>query len=332
MRFAITGVTGFIGMHLANHLVSNGHEVVYSCDTTTPIYGGNVSELRQFKLKKLPINFEVCDLCKTDPDSLAKKIDKADVVIHLAANAGVRQSALTPFAYSKSNIDAFSVVLEAVRIANTQLFMFASSSSVYGNFDNHTEQREELATGLNLASYYAATKWANEVMAKTYAENFNLRIAALRFFTVYGSYGRPDMAYWTFAQKILTKSIIELYGDDGGSRSFSHVSNIVDLISQLSESKSLDEFLSTPDNNFVALNLGNPKNEPTLALIKNLSYLLNSTANIKRIERPKFDVDYTQASMEKTLSFVGEIKFLNIEDGLPEFSSWYIDNFNHLLK
>jgi UDP-glucuronate 4-epimerase len=330
MRFAITGVTGFIGMHLAKHLINKGHEIVYSCDTTTPIYGGNVSELRKYELEKLPINFERLDLITADPISLANRIKDADVVVHLAANAGVRQSALTPFEYSKSNLDGFSVALEAVRLVKPKLFMFASSSSVYGKLDVHTEQREEIATGLNLASYYAATKWANEILAKTYAESFNLKITALRFFTVYGSFGRPDMAYWTFAQKILTNAVIELYGNYGGSRSFSHVSNIVDLISRLSESKLLSEHLSLPNNSFVALNLGNPENEPTSALVEQLSYLLDREAIVKKVDRPKFDVDSTQASMEKTLSFVGDTNFLRIEEGLPEFSSWYINHFPRL--
>ncbi len=330
MRFAVTGVTGFIGMHLAKHLISEGHEIVFSCDTTTPIYGGNVSELRSRELEGLPINFEKMDLSTIEPRFLASKIEQAEVVIHLAANAGVRLSALSPFEYSKSNLNSFSVVLEAVRLAKPNLFMFASSSSVYGKLNLRSEQREEFATGLNLASFYAATKWSNEVLAKTYAENFNLKIAALRFFTVYGSFGRPDMAYWTFAEKILNDSVIELYGTDGGSRSFSHVSNIVELISKLSKSKSLDEYLSHPNNCFLALNLGNPENEPTVALIEQLSYLLKREAVVKKVDRPKFDVDFTKAYMEKTLTFVGDTRFLRINEGLPEFSNWYLKRLPEL--
>ena len=134
---------------------------------------------------------------------------------------------------------AFANVLEAVRISKPKLFLFASSSSVYGNSNSDVPQEEESATGLNLASYYAATKWSNEILAKSHARNHGINTVALRFFTVNGSYGKPDMAYMTFLEKILKSQEIELYGETGGYHSFSHVYDVVSLISDLIDNKTL---------------------------------------------------------------------------------------------
>ena len=325
MRFAITGVTGFIGMHLAKHLVSQGHEVIYSCDSTTPIYGGNIAQSRMSNLDLSKINLEIVDLGNVHPKELAEKIHSAEVVIHLAANAGVRQSAISPYEYSKSNLFAFSNVIEAVRLIKPELFLFASSSSVYGRSVNDGPQAEHTATGLNLASYYASTKWANEILAMNIAESFNVNSVALRFFTVYGSFGRPDMAYWSFADRILNSKAIQLYGLDGGARSYSHVSDVVDIIEKLSKSNKLKNYLEESKNHFEAINIGNEKSVTTLEMLNNLGMLFNQEPIIEIVDRPKFDVDKTWASMAKTYSFVDPQPFVDIKSGLKEFSSWFVD-------
>jgi UDP-glucuronate 4-epimerase len=327
MRFAITGVTGFIGMHLAKYLVNQGHEIIFSCDSTTPIYGGTIAKSRLSNLDPSKINFEIIDLANSHPEELAAKIQEAEVVIHLAANAGVRQSAVSPYDYSKSNLFAFSNVIEAVRLTKTELFLFASSSSVYGRSVTEGPQVERSATGLNLASYYASTKWANEILAMSVAESFNINSVALRFFTVYGSFGRPDMAYWTFADRILNSKAIQLYGVDGGSRSYSHVSDVVDIIEQLSKSKKLRKSLEESNSHFEAINIGNETSVTTLNMLSDLGRLLNQEPIIEIAERPKFDVDKTWASMAKTYEFVDRKPFTDIQSGLEEFTSWFV-NYN----
>lgn len=323
MRFAVTGVTGFIGMHLVKHLVNQGHQVTYSCDTVAPIYGGKIAQERLSNLDPKVINFEKNDLAEVKPKFLAEKIEDAEIVVHLAANAGVRQSALNPYEYSRSNLTAFSNVLEAVRQTKPRLFLFASSSSIYGQTDVLAPQIETSASGLNLASYYASTKWANEVLAMNIAKTFEINSVALRFFTVYGSYGRPDMAYWNFAEKVLNSKIIELYGADGGSRSFSHVSDIVSMIERLSMSNKLQESLKASSHHFEALNIGNQKSVSTIEMLNVIGQQLQRKPLFEISERPSFDVDKTWASMEKTFSYVENVEFLDLETGLQEFTTWF---------
>ena len=136
--------------------------------------------------------------------------------------------------YSNSNVVGFVNLLEAVRVTKPSLFIFASSSSVYGNSKNSI-QFEESADGLNLASYYAATKWPNEILARRYAGIYEINTVALRFFTVYGNYGRLDMTYMSFLDSLLTGKEIEIYGTDGGRRSYSHVTDVVSTIHQIIE-------------------------------------------------------------------------------------------------
>ncbi len=324
MRFAVTGVTGFVGMHLAKYLVNQGHEVVYSCDTMTPIYGGKIAQARLANLAAADINFEVSDLASTTPILLAEKIKDAEVVIHLAANAGVRQSALNPYEYSKSNLIGFSNVLEAVRLSKPKLFLFASSSSIYGQSVVAGPQVESSATGLNLASYYACTKWANEILAMNIAKTFEINSIALRFFTVYGSYGRPDMAYWSFAEKVLRSETISLYGSEGGSRSFSHVSDVASMIEKLSTSNTLLTSLEQSASHFEALNIGNENSVSTLDLLNILGNQLNREPVYEISARPTFDVDKTWASMSKTYEYVNRTEFVDLETGLREFTDWFL--------
>jgi UDP-glucuronate 4-epimerase len=325
MRFAVTGATGFIGMHLVNHLVRNGHEVVYSCDTVSPIYGGRVAQARLANLDPELVNFEVNDLAAIKTTVLAEKIKNAEIVIHLAANAGVRQSALNPHEYSKSNLTAFSNVLEAVRLSKPKLFLFASSSSIYGQSTVDGPQIETSANGLNLASYYASTKWANEILAKSISKTFDINSVALRFFTVYGSFGRPDMAYWNFGEKILKSETIELYGADGGSRSFSHVSDVVAMIEQLAKSEKLRIDLHSSKDHFLALNIGSEKSVSALSMLNILGEQLKHKPFYEIANRPVFDVDRTWASMTKTYTYVESRNFMNLEDGLREFTNWFLN-------
>ena len=324
MKIVVTGAAGFIGMHLVEYLNVAGHDVSCAIDSLNPIYGPNLAQSRRIKLVNQGIMILEADLGKISVQELSKKFLGADIVIHLAAFAGVRQSAATPHEYSLSNLTAFTNVLEAVRISKPKLFLFASSSSVYGNSNSDVPQEEESATGLNLASYYAATKWTNEILARSHARNHGINTVALRFFTVYGSYGRPDMAYMTFLEKILKSQEIELYGETGGSRSFSHVHDVVSVISDLIDNKTLLSKLNNSDSHFEALNIGNTETSTARELISSLEVIIKKKASIKIVTRPPFDVNATYASMEKTFSYIKYKKFINLEQGISEFTSWYL--------
>lgn len=327
MKIVVTGAAGFIGMHLVEHLKSAGHEVTYAIDSLKPIYGPELAKFRKVKLANLGIKILEADLDKISIQELIEKFRGADIIVHLAAFAGVRQSALTPHEYSHSNLMGFANVLEAIRVSQPKLFLFASSSSVYGNSNSDVPQEEESASGLNLASYYAATKWTNEILARSHARNYGINSVALRFFTVYGSYGRPDMAYMTFIDKILNNQEIELYGETGGSRSFSHVFDVVGVISALIESETLLSKLNKSNNHFEALNIGNSETSSARELINLLEDKCRKKAAIKIVTRPAFDVDATHASMERTFTYIEKRKFVKLEQGISEFARWYMNDY-----
>ncbi len=323
MKIVVTGAAGFIGMHLCENLIEKGHEITCAIDSLNPAYGTNLSHLRAMRLEESGIRITQIDIAKVSIGELVQKISSAEVVIHLAASAGVRQSALEPHRYSSSNLIGFSNVLEAVRLTKPKIFLFASSSSIYGQSAVTGPQEESSATGMNLASYYASTKWANEILAMSIAKTFKINSVALRFFTVYGSYGRPDMAYWNFAERVLNSKTISLYGFDGGRRSFSHVSDIVSIIEKLFTSKKLLSDLHLSTNHFEALNIGNESSVTTLEMLDVIGQQLNRKPKFEITERPPFDVDRTWASMNKTYSYVKKGNFLDLTEGLNEFTKWF---------
>jgi len=327
MKIVVTGAAGFIGMHLVEHLKSAGHEVIYAIDSLKPIYGPNLAKLRRIKLANQGIKIDEADIDKISVQELTEKFLGSDIVVHLAAFAGVRQSALTPHEYSNSNLTGFTNVLEAIRNSKPKLFLFASSSSVYGNSNSNIPQEEDSASGLNLASYYAATKWTNEILARSHARTYGINSVALRFFTVYGSYGRPDMAYMTFLDKILNAQKIELYGEDGGYRSFSQVFDVVNVISAIIESETLLLQLNKSDSHFEALNIGNSEPSSAKELINLLEEESGKIASIKIVKRPPFDVNATHASMDKTFSYIKKRKFAKLNQGISEFTTWYLNDY-----
>jgi UDP-glucuronate 4-epimerase len=328
VKIVVTGAAGFIGMHLCENLIERGHEITCAVDSLKPAYGTNLSNLRSERLKKSGIKITQIDIAKISNEELVKKISGAEVIVHLAAYAGVRQSAVTPDKYSTSNLTGFANILEAVRIVKPTIFLFASSSSVYGETNSTDFQLEESANGLNLVSYYAATKWVNEVLARSHAKNYKINSVAMRFFTVYGTYGRPDMSYMAFFEKILNDDQIELFGQNGGQRSFSYVLDVVNIIGSLIESEALISKLNNSTTHFEALNIGNSKTDTASNLIKILEHESQKKARIKIIERPSFDVSSTSASMIKTFSYLShKQEFTNLTDGIEEFTQWYLNDF-----
>ena len=326
MKIAITGSAGFIGMHLSQFLARNGYSEQLNIDFLNPIYGPELSTLRTQELKKEGLSIDQIDLSATTPKILAEKLENCEIVIHLAANAGVRTSAVAPYSYSQSNVNGFVNLLEAIRLTRPSLFMFASSSSVYGNSPTII-QDEESANGLNLNSYYAATKWTNEILARSYANAYNLNMVALRFFTVYGNYGRPDMAYMSFMKSLVEGRTIEIYGTDGGKRSYTHISDVVKTIYELINSPKIKSQSQKNSTFFNALNIGNEENSSAIEILKILESSSKLQPQLKFVARPSFDVDSTKCSMDKTFTYIPKFEFLKIEKGIAAFASWYLDYF-----
>jgi UDP-glucuronate 4-epimerase len=315
VKICVTGAAGFIGMSLSARLLKDGHQVV-AIDSLNPSYGGTWSKQRAVQLnEEFNLQTRELDLTSCEKNELIHLMKDCEVIIHLAAWPGVRQGQIQPGLYSQNNIHAFSKILEVVRTIKPMHFLYASSSSVYGDLASNGSVSEASATGNNLKSYYAATKWMNEIEARATQELVNFPMTALRFFTVYGPWGRPDMAYWTFIEKIKSKQEIELYGETGGSRNFTFVSDAVEIVSSLIQ-KSLPP-LHRPLN----IAIGQPIE--TLRFLNLLSDRLGLKPSIKIVERPKVDVEKTWADLSEIRKLINLPNQTDLSSGIDQFVSWY---------
>lgn len=315
-KIVVTGAAGFIGSHLTTGLLNSGFFDVVALDSFAPAYDPNWCLRRAGILEaKFDTRIQCIDLATVSPVALAETFQEASAVIHLAAWPGVRSSQLYPIDYSRNNLVAFCNVLEAIKISKPELFMFASSSSIYGDTGISGPVSEDQATGKNLRSYYAATKWANEILAKSHCDITNVPTIALRFFTVYGEYGRPDMAYWTFAKKILEGSEVQLYGETGGSRNFTYIDDTVEILSRL---------LKIQHVGFEALNISAGQPSQTIEMLNRLSQELGKQARVRITERPSVDVEKTWADLHKIQKYVGLTMATPLDVGISKFSKWFL--------
>lgn len=316
-RVIITGAAGFIGMHLVKLLVSRGFEVI-GLDNFKPSYSDELSRMRGESLL-LHHEFEIVNIDLSNEINLPKLVklfDGSHTVIHLAAWPGVRLGQVNPFQYLQNNVRAFSNILEAVKITKPNKFMFASSSSIYGDLGRNGPVREEDATGLNLRSLYAGTKWTNEILASKYFEMTEVPTIALRFFTVFGEYGRPDMAYWSFLEKLIDGTTIDLYGENGGIRNFTYVKDCVEILHKL---------LELEVSGFVPLNIAVDSPIQTLDFLNYLAHAVDKEPIIRVVKRPVADVSTTWADQSKLLSMIGKTSSTPITDAIENFVSWYFE-------
>ena len=317
MKIVVTGATGFIGFSIVRKLIEMGHDVV-GIDSLSPSYGPGMAKARYVELKERHgFKVEKQNLLEFPLENLIKKIDSSDVVIHLAAWPGVRLSKIHPYEYSRNNIETFNKIIEAVRVSEIPKFLYASSSSVYANLGTIGPVKESDADGKNLLSYYAATKWINERTANQYRTNFGLNSTALRFFTVYGPYGRPDMAYWQFTNKLLSNESIPLHGNLGGRRCFTYIEDVISILTSL-----ISKECDLTQNESLNISDGQPRN--TIDLLNSLALHLGiSNFDYQEIERPKDDAISTWADTSRLKSLIGNVPNTSLEVGTKEFISWY---------
>jgi UDP-glucuronate 4-epimerase len=315
MKIGITGAAGFIGMHLTESLLLAGHEVV-GIDSLQPAYGGELSNMRHENLEnKYNFRIAILDIAQCEQSDLLNSLHGCEVVVHLAAWPGVRQGQLLPALYAKNNILAFSKMMEAMRNLKPKHFLYASSSSIYGDLAQLGPVIETDATGLNLKSYYAATKWMNETEARATQELVDFPLTALRFFTVYGPWGRPDMAYWSFLEKIKKDEEISLYGATGGSRNFTYIADCVDILAKLIEVPLSAEHRS--------INIACGEPDETINFLNAIADCVKSPAKIKIVARPKVDVEKTWADLGKLGGLVTMPTQTPLSEGVANFVSWY---------
>lgn len=335
MKILVTGAAGFIGMHLCKKLVGANFEVI-GLDNINSYYDTTLKYVRLSNLgiakqdivynKKIATNasFSFVELDLNDADNLMAlfETEKFDIVINLAAQAGVRYSLTNPKDYIKSNIEGFFNILEACRAFPVQHLIYASSSSVYGN-NRDIPFLESYRTD-EPASLYAATKKSNELMAYTYAHLYKIPSTGLRFFTVYGPYGRPDMAYYSFTKNILEGKSINVYSGGVLRRDFTYVDDIIESIYRLLDKAPLED--SSYNRN---LNIGNQNPISVLELVSTLENLLDRKANIEHLPMQKGDVEITYSNTKNIESLTGFVPSTDIKVGLAHFINWYKAEFGN---
>lgn len=315
-RVLITGIAGFIGSHLALSLHSKGDFVV-GIDNFNDYYSIQLKRDRAKHLSTKGIDISEGNVC--DLDGLEKLLTSHQIthLVHLAAQAGVRYSLINPQAYVDANISGFLNVLECCRKHPHLVLIYASSSSVYGNntkipfsVDDRTDHQ---------ASFYGVTKKANELMAETYHHLYKLKCTGLRFFTVYGPWGRPDMAYFRFTRQILSGQPIQVFNQGQMQRDFTYIDDIIDGVNAAID-------LEAPLEIF---NLGNHRPEPLESMIRILEKELGKKAQIQYLPMQAGDVEVTYADIRHSQKKLGFAPKISLDEGLSRFVSWYSSYYNH---
>ena len=332
MKILVTGAAGFIGFHLVNRLVR--HYEVVGIDNINSYYDVN---LKYSRLENCGINKQYIQehnsirSTKWDNYSFAKidiedsiKINhlfytnKFDVVIHLAAQAGVRYSLENPKSYIQSNITGYFNILEACKQFSVKKLLYASSSSVYGLSENERLSESDITD--SPVSLYAATKKSNELMSYVYSNLYNFQTIGLRFFTVYGPWGRPDMAPFLFADAIINEKEINVFNNGEMQRDFTYIDDIIEGIFTIFKLDIVEK--ST------IFNIGNNKPVKLLHFIKCLQSELKIKPILKMKEMQPGDVKATWANIDKLISATSYEPRINIEQGVKEFIIWYKKYFN----
>jgi UDP-glucuronate 4-epimerase len=331
MRFLITGTAGFIGFHLAKRLLADGHEV-QGVDALTPYYDVELKKKRHGVLAGS--NRFTAHIAHLEDGELIAEIHaaaKPDVVVHLAAQACVRYSLENPEAYVRSNIDGTFNLLEVMRPSPPKHFMFASTSSVYGaNKEMPFRESERADHPLTL---YAATKKAGELMAHSYSHLFEIPATAFRFFTVYGPWGRPDMALFKFVDATLKGKPIDVYGEGRMSRDFTFIDDLVESIVRLvplaperGAASDANDSLS-PAAPYRVVNIGGGAPVELTKFVDAIETKLGKKAIRNLLPMQPGDVRDTFASADLLEKLTGYRPSTGIEEGVGKFVDWYRDYF-----
>lgn len=318
----VTGVAGFIGAAVAERLLASGWSVV-GIDDLNEYYDASLKEARLRRLLSMPgFDFERLSLEKAQPVQDRVIQARPQVVIHLAAQAGVRHSIDHPEPYVYSNLVGFASILEAARRASTPHLIYASSSSVYGS-TTPTPFRETCAPD-HPESLYAATKRSNELMAYSYSRLHGLTCTGLRFFTVYGSWGRPDMAYFKFATLIRRGQTIPVFNRGDVARDFTHVTDVVDAIERLVRRPPSTD-IHEPDSTAALLNVGRGSPTGVLDLVRRLEDALGRKAHLELLPAQPGDVPITWADTSRLRSQTGLAPQVSVDEGIREFADWFMN-------
>jgi UDP-glucuronate 4-epimerase len=333
MKFLVTGAAGFIGFHTAQLLLARGDEVV-GLDNLNDYYDVSLKEARLAQLQQLS-NFRFVKLDLADRAGMQELFarEKFQRVIHLAAQAGVRYSIQNPLAYVDSNVVGFANILEGCRHNSAEHLVYASTSSVYG-----ANTRMPFSVHQNVdhpLSFYAATKKANELMAHTYAHLYNLPVTGLRFFTVYGPWGRPDMALFLFTKNILAGKPINVFNYGNHRRDFTYVDDIAQGVVRAADRvatanpawNSDDPDPGTSKAPYRLYNIGNNQPVELMRYIDCIEQCLGRKAQKNLLPLQPGDVPDTFADIDDLVSDVGYRPATPVEVGVEKFVRWYVDYY-----
>lgn len=325
MRILITGAAGFIGFHLSKLLIEHDY-IVIGIDNLNSYYDIKLKKSRLEILSKLKIKFFNIDISNQKDLENCISENLPDIIVNLAAQAGVRFSISYPDTYITSNIIGFYNILEACKKFQIKHLIYASSSSVYGSGEKSSFSEDHKAD--QPLSLYAASKKSNELMAYAYANINNLPCTALRFFTVYGPWGRPDMAYFKFVKSIMSDKPIDIYGHGNMSRDFTYIDDVTNTMINL-----LNIIPKKSDkNNYVpheTYNIGNNKPEKLEYFISVIEKELGKKAFRNYLPMQKGDVIDTFANIDKIKSKVSYTPKIKIEEGIRKFIKWYLEYYKN---
>jgi len=316
MTVLVTGAAGFIGFHVAARLARDGERVV-GVDSLTAYYDVGLKRARLAELAGFSnFAFERLDIADAAGLKALVERERPDRIIHLAAQAGVRYSLENPFAYAHSNLTGHLSVLEAARALGGDLrhLVYASSSSVYGERGGAFKE----ADAGDPVSLYAATKRADEAMSAAYAHLYDLPATGLRFFTVYGPWGRPDMAYWKFADAMLDGETIPLFNHGRNERDFTFIDDVVEPVVRVARD-------DPARGRHRLYNIGGSRPVTTIALVEALERVLGVPARTEMLPAQPGDVTHTCADVTRLSADYGCAPDTPLEDGVAAFADWFLN-------
>jgi len=318
-RIVVTGAAGFIGSNLCEALIDRGH-VVTGVDNFDPFYERATKERWLKPLLAQPnFRFFESDVCAAAGSP--EWIKDVSAVIHLAALAGVRTSVSDAARYMAVNVGGTTSVLEACRNSGVRQVVVASSSSVYG--ERGGQRFDEAETGLEPVSPYGVSKYAGELISQMYARLHGFRVAALRFFSVYGPRQRPDQAIFTFRSMISAGEPIECFGDGSTARDYTHVDDVVaGILGAL-------DWVGDEAADYQVFNIGSGRSVLLKDLLEMLGQVVGGAPKVREVKRPAVDVSCTFATIEKAAAILGYAPQVRLEDGLAQFNEWYEVTYGH---
>jgi UDP-glucuronate 4-epimerase len=318
-RYLVTGAAGFIGSQLVDRLLAHGHEVA-GIDNFDPFYDRAIKE-QNLAAARASARFAFAELDLATPGAVDRWIDRETIVIHLAAKAGVRPSLEDPAGYVRANVVGLQYLVDACARAGAPRLVFGSSSSVYGD-DTPAPFREDAPAGHPI-SPYAATKRAGELLLAAEAAHRGLRVAALRFFTVYGPRQRPDLAIHRFTRQMLAGETIRMFGDGSEARDYTYIDDIVSGVVAAAD------WTATAPVGVELFNLGGNETISLQRMIDTIAQVVGVTPRIERAGRQPGDVRLTSADLTRSRRILGYQPVTAFPEGVRRFVEWYRETHAH---